>query len=173
MTATDTTTRLPDPRPGPRPSRLCGPVLTRAGARVDHIHEGLAALFLDRLPDAPWSGLIDLALGAVTDGGELVGVAVLTPTTGHRAEAIVGVTPARRRLGLGADLLLVLLEGAAERGVVGVTCRLGTDADAVLVQRLCRSLGLTPTITRSSLGVTQCDMTVPGRLGLLRTALCG
>jgi GNAT superfamily N-acetyltransferase len=138
----------PDPH-APSPSRqdLHLPELTLAGARVDRIPTGVASTFVARLPDAAWTADIDLAVGAVTDGGELVGVAVLSPPDADWATALVAVSPARRRLGLGADLLLILVDGAAHRGLRGIACALETDATAP--QRLCRTLGLEPRIVRS------------------------
>ncbi len=138
----------PDPQ-APSPSRqdLHLPVLTLAGARVDRIPTGVASTFVARLPDAAWTGDIDLAVGAVTDSGELVGTALLSPPHAEWADALVAVTPARRRLGLGADLLLVLVDGAANRALRGIACALETDTTAA--QRLCRTLGLEPRIVRS------------------------
>ena len=116
------TAKRPEPHP-PTPSeqdqRL--PVLSLAGARVDRISAAVASTFLARLRDAAWTGDIVLAVGAFIDSGELVGVAVLSPPDADRAEAFVAVTPARRRLGIGTDLLLVLLDGAANRGMRGIT----------------------------------------------------
>jgi GNAT superfamily N-acetyltransferase len=138
----------PDPH-APAPSRqdLHLPVLSLAGARVDRIPTGVASTFVARLLDAAWTGDIDLSVGAVTDGGELVGVAVLSPPHAQWAEALVAVTPARRRLGLGADLLLVLVDGAAHRGLRGIACALATDATPA--RRLCHTLGLEPRIVHS------------------------
>jgi GNAT superfamily N-acetyltransferase len=131
----------PYPHP-PSPSRadLVLPVLTRAGARVVRIPSGTASTFVVRLPDATWTGVIDLAVGALTDSGELVGVAVLSPSHADWAQALVAVTPACRRLGLGADLLLVLLEAAADRGLCGIASAVETYATPA--RQLCRTLGL-------------------------------
>lgn len=139
----------PPDRDAPAPSRgdLPLPVLTLAGARVDRIPTGVASTFVARLPDAVWAGDLDLAVGAVTDSGELVGVGVLSPPQAQWAKALVAVTPARRRLGLGADLLLVLVDGAANRGLRGIACPLETDATPA--QRLCHTLGLRSRIVRS------------------------
>ena len=138
----------PDPHPPP-PSRadLVLPVLTLAGARVVRIPSDVASTFVARLPDAAWTGVIDFAVGALTDSGELIGVAVLSPSHAEWAEALVAVTPARRRLGLGADLLLVLVEAAANRGLCGIACAVETYG--TLAQRLCRTLGLEARIVRS------------------------
>jgi GNAT superfamily N-acetyltransferase len=133
--------------PSPSHQDLHLPVLTLAGARVDRIPTGVASTFVARLLDAAWTGDIDLAVGAVTDSGELVGVAVLSPPHAQWAKALVAVTPARRRLGLGADLLLVLLDGAANRGLRSIACALETDATPA--QRLCNTLGLEPRIVHS------------------------
>ncbi len=122
-------------------------MLTLAGARVDRIPTGVAATFVARLADAAWTGDIDLAVGAVTDSGELVGIALLSPPHAEWAKALVAVTPARRRLGLGADLLLVLVHEAANRALRGIACALETDTTAA--QRLCRTLGLEPRIVHS------------------------
>jgi GNAT superfamily N-acetyltransferase len=139
----------PPDRHAPSPSRwdLRLPVLTLAGARVDRIPTGVASKFVARLPDAAWTGDVALAVGAVTDSGELVGVAVLSPAHEEWARALVAVTPARRRLGLGADLLLVLVDGAANCALRGLACVLETDATPA--QRLCRALGLEPRIVHS------------------------
>jgi hypothetical protein len=104
-------------------------------------------MFVARLPDVVWTGDIDRAVGAATDSGELVGVGVLSPPHAQWAKALVAVTPARRRLGLGADLLLVLVDGAANCGLRGIACALATDATPA--QRLCGTLGLRPSIVRS------------------------
>jgi GNAT superfamily N-acetyltransferase len=141
----------PDPHP-PSPSRadLVLPVLTLAGARVVRIPSDMASTFVARLPDAAWTGVIDFAVGALTDSGELMGVAVLSPSHANSAQALVAVIPARRRLGLGADLLLVLVEAAANRGLCGIACALETyDTPA---QQLCCTLGLEARIVRSPKG---------------------
>ncbi len=112
---------LHPPTPSQEDLRL--PVLTLAGARVDRIPAAVASTFLARLRDVGWTGDIALAVGAFIDSGEFVGVAVLAPPDADRAEAFVAVTPARRRLGIGTDLLLVLLDGAANRGMRGISDR--------------------------------------------------
>lgn len=146
-------TAHPGPTPAcpqpPSPSRadLVLPVLTRAGARIVRIPTGMASTFVVRLPDATWTGVIDLAVGALTDSGELVGIAVLSPSHTDWAQALVAVTPARRRLGLGADLLLVLVEAAASRGLSGIASALETYATPA--QQLCRTLGLEARIVHS------------------------
>jgi GNAT superfamily N-acetyltransferase len=151
----------PDSR-APSPSRrdLDLPVLTLAGARVDRIPTGVASTFVARLPDAAWTGDIDLAVGAVTDSGELVAVAVLSPPDPDWAKALVAVTPARRRLGLGADLLLVLVDGAANRGLRGLA---GALTDATPAQRLCRALGLEPRIVRTHHDADVIEILIPPR----------
>ena len=126
------------------------PVLALAGARIDRIPATAATTFLARLRDATWTGDIALAVGAVTDGGELVGVAVLSPPAADWADAFVAVTPARRRLGIGTYLLLVLLDGAANRGMRGIACPLGADTRPA--QWLSHSVGLSTRIVRSPRG---------------------
>jgi GNAT superfamily N-acetyltransferase len=122
-------------------------VLTLAGARVAQIPNGVASTFVARLPDAAWTGVIDLAVGALTDSGELAGVAVLAPSHAGWAQALVAVAPARRRLGLGADLHVVLVEIAAGRGLGGIAC--APETYATPAQRLCRTLGLEARIVRT------------------------
>lgn len=63
---------------------------------------------------------------------------------GNGRQGLVAVTPARRRLGLGTDLLVLLLNAAANRGLRSVACTLGSDTRPA--RRLCRSLGLPPMI---------------------------
>ena len=145
-------TARPAPPPDPYGLSPCGqdlhlPVLTLAGARVDRIPTDVASTFVARMPDAAWTGDIDLAVGAITDSDELVGVALLSPPHAEWAKALVAVTPARRRLGLRADLLLVLIDGAANRALLGIACALETDATPA--QGLCRTLGLSPRIVHS------------------------
>jgi GNAT superfamily N-acetyltransferase len=147
LTAHPAATRAVPHAPAPGRGDLHLPVLSLAGARVDRIPTGVASRFVARLPDAVWTGDIDLAVGALTDGGELVAVAVLAPPHAQWATALVAVTPARRRLGLGADLLLVLVDGAANRGLRGIAGALASDTTPG--HRLCRTLGLRPRIVRS------------------------
>ena len=160
MPTTHPTAGPPEPHPPP-PSRqdLPLPVLTRAGARVDRIPPTVAWTFLARLGDAAWTHDIDLALGALTDSGELAGVAVLSPPAPEWTSAYVAVTPARRRLGLGADLLVVLLDAAGNRGLHGLACALETDTGPARL--LCGSLGLTPKIVRSPHGPDVAAIPVP------------
>jgi GNAT superfamily N-acetyltransferase len=151
MPTTHPTTRPPEPDPPPPgPQQLRVPVLTLAGARIDHIPATVASTFLARQREAPWTGDIALAMGAVTDSGELVGVAVLAPPAAARAEAFIAVTPARRRLGIGTDLLLVLLDAAATHGLHRIASTPHTDPEPAHL--LCRALGLTPDIVRSPQG---------------------
>jgi hypothetical protein len=154
------TANPPDPHtPSPRRPDIRLPVLTLAGARVDRIPTCAASTFVARLPDAAWTGDIDLAVGAVTDSSELVGGAVLSPPHAERAKALVAVTPARRRLGLGADLLLILVDGATNRSLRSVACTLKTDATPA--QRLCRTLGLSPRIVRSHQDADVIEIPIP------------
>jgi GNAT superfamily N-acetyltransferase len=91
------------------------------------VSPSVAAAFLTRLPwhEAAWTGEIDVAVGAMTDSGAL-GVALQSPSIGERATGFVAVAPGRRRLGLGADLLLVLLSEAANQQLRAVTCAHGS-----------------------------------------------
>lgn len=156
------TPRHPHPL-SPGRADLVLPVLTLAGARVVRIPSGRASMFVAHLPDAAWTGVIDLAVGALTDGGELVGVGVLSPSHADWAQALVAVAPARRRLGLGADLLLVLVEAAAHRGLCGIASAL--EAHATPAEQLCRTLGLEVRTVRSpeNTGVIEIPIRPPPR----------
>lgn len=137
------------------------PVLTMAGARIDPVPPSVAAAFLARLPthEQSWTNDIETAVGAITDCGELLAVAVLSRPAEGRAAAFVAVAPARRRLGLGADLLLVLLGEAASRGLLVLTLPPGPSARPS--QLLCRTLGLVPVVHWRH-GEATVEIPVPG-----------
>jgi GNAT superfamily N-acetyltransferase len=117
------------------------PVITIAGARVEFVSAAVAERFLTNLPvDEPkWNSTIDFAVGAFTDGRELVGVAVLGPPTNVGIPGFVAVAPPRRGLGVGADLLRVVVGAAIRRGAQAVVLPPG-PSDVSLA--LCRAAGV-------------------------------
>ena len=101
---------------------------TMSGAQVRPTSAGRARMFLACL-DQPTSERVDLALGAYEDDDTLIGVAVLNQLNSH-ATGLVAVTPSRRHLGIGGDLLHALRDAAAARGIHSLTCRRWPTAPA-------------------------------------------
>jgi GNAT superfamily N-acetyltransferase len=107
--------------------QLQGTPVTTSGAHLGVIDPEGAAEFLDRLGEVGPEP-IEVALGALEDDGTLIGVAALGPSTRQRAWATVAVTPARRRLKVGSDLLGALLLHAGTRDLRYLACAQPTVA---------------------------------------------
>lgn len=90
--------------------------LTRSGARIVPVAPEVAEAFLERIgsrgPDEIW-----VAIAAMQDDATMVGVAVLGATPADLSRIMIAVTPERRRLHIGTDLLHVLLAEAARSDV--------------------------------------------------------
>jgi len=117
--------------------RLAGlaPVRTASGAKIDAVSADAAEAFLARVEQrAP--GDIDAALAALQDDGSIIGAAVLSAGLGGRMHGLVAVSPDRRRLRVGSDLLHALMLAAAARGHARVhgSYRVGDGASDALVR---------------------------------------
>jgi hypothetical protein len=133
--------------------------VTTSGAHLECIGPELAAGFLARLYEpAPES--INVALGAFEDNGKLIGVAVLGASTLLRATATVAISPDRRRLKVGSDLLCALLRQAHDDGVRYLVF---SHPAAGPLEELVRSLGLAMT-RRVHQGRTTIAVLVPSEL---------
>lgn len=92
------------------------PGVTRSGAHVVPVEAEVAAAFLERVgargPDEIW-----VALAAMQDHATMVGVAVLGATPADLSRIMIAVSPERRRLHIGTDLLHGLLAEAAQSDV--------------------------------------------------------
>jgi GNAT superfamily N-acetyltransferase len=115
-----------------------GTPVTASGAHLGVIDPEVAAGFLARLGELGPEP-IEVAMGAREDDGTLIGVAVLGPSTRQRAWATVAVTPARRRLNVGSDLLGALLRQAGTRDLRYLASSQPTAAAGTA---LVRSMGL-------------------------------
>lgn len=118
-------------------------LLTTCGAKIEVISIDTARIFLDRLghPSAI-TGTACSAWGVFQDATPLIGVAVLSISgSSTNGQACLAVVPACRRLGVGSDLLHLLVDEAGMRGLrtlVGVY-----PAADLAPQGLARALGLT------------------------------
>ena len=131
--------------------------VTASGAKIVAISAEAAEAFLARVSEA--SPGIEVALGALQDDGVLIGVAILgTAANRVQAPATVAVSPARRRLMVGSDLLHALLAEATARGVqrLHVTYPVGKPG----AEGLIRSSGLV-TARRIAHGVVAAIVLVP------------
>jgi GNAT superfamily N-acetyltransferase len=91
-------------------------LLASSGAKMGPIGVDVARSFLARVDEAGNDFEIDdVAWGALEDSGTLAAVAVLGITSSTRGRASIAVVPARRRLGLGTDLLQLLVAEARAR----------------------------------------------------------
>jgi GNAT superfamily N-acetyltransferase len=115
--------------------------VTASGAHLAVIAPEVAAGFLARLGEVGPQA-IEVALGALEDDGTLIGVAVLGPAIRQRAWATVAVTPARRRLKVGSDLLGALLRQPDIRGLRYLACSRPAVSAGTAGPALVRSLGL-------------------------------
>jgi GNAT superfamily N-acetyltransferase len=118
-----------------------GTPVTTSGAHLAAIETEVAVTFLARLGGVSPEP-IEIALGALEDDGTLIGVAVLGPTIRQREWATVAVTPARRRLKVGSDLLGTLLRHAGTRGLRYLACCQRAGAAETASTALLRSMGL-------------------------------
>ena len=133
------------PTTTPRPAPTQPLLATTSGAKLAPISTDAAEAFLARVGQRG-PETTEIALGALGDDMRLIGVAVLGAGGDSRSSsATVAVTPERRRLQIGSDLLHALLGAAARRGVrrVSATYPVGATGAEALV----RSVGL-PTARR-------------------------
>jgi GNAT superfamily N-acetyltransferase len=131
-------------------------LVTASGAHLRPVDPEVAAAFLARLGEAGPEP-IETAVGAYEDNGTMIGVAVLGPSSRQRASLTVAVTPERRRLKVGSDLLGALLGRAGAEGLGYVAC---SHPVAVPAEGLARSMGLI-TARRVHQGVATVVVVVP------------
>jgi GNAT superfamily N-acetyltransferase len=123
--------------------RSGGPV-TLSGAWIDVIPVCAARAFLARMGEqGETAGFSVRAWGAYEHSEALIGVAVLAISTSPRGHFFVAVVPARRKLGVGGELLQTLVGEATQRGMRTLTCR--HPAADPAAERLVSSLGLMAT----------------------------
>jgi GNAT superfamily N-acetyltransferase len=118
-------------------------LLTTCGAKIEVISIDTARIFLERFGEpSAIAGTTSSAWGVFEDATPLIGVAVLAISgSSTNGQACLAVVPARRRLGVGSDLLHLLVEEAGMRGLrtlVGVY-----PAADPAPQGLARALSLT------------------------------
>jgi GNAT superfamily N-acetyltransferase len=135
-----------------------GTPATASGAHLESIPPEVAAGFLARLGERSPEP-IDAAVGAREDNGNLIGVAVLGASNPERASATVAVTPERRRLKVGSDLLYALLGHAQAHGLRYLILAHPAAGPA---EGLVRSLGLS-IARRVDHGVTKLVVLVPSQ----------
>ncbi len=115
---------------------------TASGTRIEPLDSpSLARTFLDRYGPSgyqPDDG--DRAWGAFEGAGPLVGIGILGAVIVPRGQAWIAVTPERRRLGVGSDLLGSIVAAAQAEGLRYLTWR--HRAGEVAPDRLAKSLGL-------------------------------
>ena len=119
--------------------RIARPTLS--GAQIERALPEHMSGYLTRLGAMSEYSARAWAWGAYETDGCQIGVAVLDQVTATCARGFVGVSPERRRLGIGTDLLTVLLEGAGSLGLAWL--RGAHHAMTVEPRRLVRSMGLT------------------------------
>jgi GNAT superfamily N-acetyltransferase len=113
---------------------------TLSGARIQPARPENVAGYLVRLGAVSDYSAHARAWEALESDGCKIGVAVLDQVTAICARAFVGVSPERRRLGIGTDLLSLLLDEAA---ALGSALLLGTHcAQTQAPRRLVGSMGL-------------------------------
>lgn len=117
------------------------PLATISGARIEPITVYAANTFFKRLDEMDHPpAVVDAAWGAFADA-TLIGVSVLALSRSLKGRAFVGVVRDWRRLGVGTDLLGLLVAEAEEGDLTTLTCvHSASDPGA---QRLVQSLGLT------------------------------
>jgi len=93
--------------------------------------------------DEPVPDRVEIALGALQDDRLLIGVAVLAGSADDGI-GLVAVHPARRRLGVGTDLVLAILDEAAARHLGRVSAHPGRLTPAGVA--LLASVGLISTV---------------------------
>jgi GNAT superfamily N-acetyltransferase len=114
---------------------------TTSGARIQPITVEVAQTFVQRLDQMDHlPAVVDAAWGAFTDA-TLIGVGMLAISRSLRGRVFVGVARDRRRLGVGTDLLELLVAEAVARDLTTLRCvHPASDPGA---QRLVRALALT------------------------------
>ena len=118
-------------------------LMTASGTRIE-IQTSLdpARAFLDRCePSGHQLDKGDRIWGAFEGTGPMVGIGILGVVRGTRSWAWIGVAPERRRLGVGSELLGVIVATATGEGLSYLTCR--HPAGEAAPERLARALGLT------------------------------
>ena len=112
-----------------------------SGVRIEPITVYAAKTFLKRIDQMDHiPAVVDAAWGAFADA-TLIGVGVLALSRSLKARAFVGVARDRRRLGVGTDLLELLVAESEARDLTTLTCvHSASDPGA---QHLVESLGLT------------------------------
>jgi len=118
------------------PAPVAKRTVTFSGARIADIPPARAQMFLASL-DEPVRRRIDLAIGAFQDDLQLIGVGVVA-ITARRATTFVAVHPARRRLGVGSDLLHAILDDATAGGVERLSGQPGSPVGRAFVAALRR-----------------------------------
>lgn len=114
---------------------------TSSGARIGRAQLRNVAGYLSRHGAPSDSSEHAGGWGAFETDGCQVGVAVPDPVTRTRALGFIGVSPERRRLRVGADLLAI---GLDEAGAIGMAWLVGSHhAEANEVRRLVRARGRT------------------------------
>jgi GNAT superfamily N-acetyltransferase len=117
------------------------PATSASGARLQSIRVETALEFLRRFDDLNEVAQRSLETwGAFEDRGALIGACALTRVSDTAFRAQVGVVPERRRLGIGAELLGIMIQRAAEAGARLLTG--SCPARCIESQRLVTSLGL-------------------------------
>jgi GNAT superfamily N-acetyltransferase len=112
-----------------------------SGARIEPITVYAAKSFLKRLDQMDHTpAVVDAAWGAFADA-TLIGVGVLALSGSLKARAFVGVIRDWRRLGVGTDLLGLLVAEAEARDLTTLTCVHSASDPGAL--HLVQSLGLT------------------------------
>jgi hypothetical protein len=112
---------------------------TLSGAHVRPVSTEDAAQLLKRL-GLSTSDRLALALGALDDNGGMVGVLATGPWTAVGTNVWVAVTPERRRLKVGTDLVDTLI--ADHAGVLSALLVFRHPANCPISTRFVRSTGL-------------------------------
>jgi GNAT superfamily N-acetyltransferase len=111
-----------------------------SGARIEPITVYAGKSFLKRLDQMEYTpAVVDAAWGAFADA-TLIGVGVLALSRSLEARAFVGVIRDWRRLGVGTDLLGLLVAEAEARDMATLTCAHSASDPGAL--HLVESLGL-------------------------------
>ena len=115
---------------------------TASGTRIERLTSlDSARAFLDRYgPGGHQPDDGDRAWGAFEGTGPMVGIGILGAVRGPRSWAWIAVTPERRRLGVGCELLGAMVAAASGEGLWYLTYR--HPAGEAAPERLARALGL-------------------------------
>jgi GNAT superfamily N-acetyltransferase len=115
---------------------------TLSGARIEPIRFSAARTFLQRLDGNAWNiPTTGAAWGAFEHSEALIGVGVIATSRSSKARAFVVVAPERRRLGVGGELLQILVAHAQAMSLKTLACAHWADDPAP--HQLVRSLALT------------------------------